>query len=164
MTVIGCTGHQGLTPLTERLVASSVVDVISRTDGEEITGLTSLAEGADQLFAFAVLACGGDIDTVIPCEGYETAFPSEESRAKYSKLIDLSGNVTTLQYDHPSEDAFLAAGRRIVENCDLLVAIWNGQDAVGKGGTADIVGYAKELGTPVRIVWPAGSRRKNENP
>lgn len=164
MTVIGCTGHQSLTPLTERLVASSLVDLISGTDADEITGLSSLAEGADQIFALAILASGGHLKTIVPCEGYEKAFPSEESRAKYEKLRDLSDQVKVLPFDHPSEDAFLAAGRRIVEGCDLLVAIWNGQEAVGKGGTGDVVCYAKERGIPVSIIWPAGSRRNGEGP
>jgi hypothetical protein len=40
-----------------------------------------------------------------------------------------------------------------------LVAVWDGQPAAGKGGTADIVDYARRHGIEVRIVWPPGTSR-----
>lgn len=159
MTVLGCTGHQSLTLHTQRLIASAITGLISENDSEEIIGLTSLAEGADQLFAFAILAGGGRIEAIIPSEGYEHAFPSEESRVKFQKLCNLAVSTKVLPFDQPSEEAFLAAGHQIVDECDILVAVWNGKEAVGTGGTGDIVRYAKELGIPVKIVWPNGSHR-----
>ena len=65
----------------------------------------------------------------------------------------------TLEFDAPSEEAFLAAGQRVVELSDELLAVWDGKKAAGLGGTADIVGYAKELKKPVTVLWPAGVSR-----
>jgi hypothetical protein len=54
----------------------------------------------------------------------------------------------------PSEDAYLAAGKHIVDRAGLLVALWNGKPAAGKGGTGDIVAYARSQGRPVVHVHP----------
>jgi len=37
--------------------------------------------------------------------------------------------------------------------------VWDGQPARAYGGTADVVAYAREHGTPVRVIWPPGAER-----
>ena len=59
----------------------------------------------------------------------------------------------------PSEAAFLAAGRLVVERSDVLAAVWDGKPARGSGGTADVVDYAKELRREVVVIWPEGLER-----
>ena len=39
--------------------------------------------------------------------------------------------------------------RWVVENCDVLVAAWDGGPAQGRGGTAPAVRYAALMGRPV---------------
>lgn len=41
--------------------------------------------------------------------------------------------------------AFLLSGQRIVEECDLIVAIWDRRPPKGRGGMADVVEYAESL-------------------
>lgn len=53
----------------------------------------------------------------------------------------------------------MEAGRRVVNLSDLLIAVWDGEVAKGKGGTVDIVCYARERGRNVVILWPAGISR-----
>jgi hypothetical protein len=46
----------------------------------------------------------------------------------------------------------------VLEDCDVLLAIWDGQDAQGQGGTGGTVAEARARGIPV--VWVhAGNRR-----
>ena len=40
-------------------------------------------------------------------------------------------------------EAFLAAGRYIVDHCDVLFAVWDGLPAGAMGGTGDVVEYAR---------------------
>ena len=134
MIRIGCTGHQGLSASTRRNVAAAVAGVVAGQSDDTLVGYTSLAEGADQAFAFAVLAAGGQLHAVIPSQGYAETFATDEARDSY-------------------------AAHAIVERCDLLIAVWDGQRAVGKGGTGDVVAYAKKLGVDIRVIWPTGSRR-----
>lgn len=52
--------------------------------------------------------------------------------------------------------AYLRAGLQMAA-CDALIAVWDGQPARGVGGTADIVGAARHLGTPICWILPDGS-------
>ena len=159
MTVIGCTGHQFLTRDTKTSVALEILRLLLERDGDDLVGVSSLAEGADQVFSFAVLAAGGEIDVIIPAEGYDSAFPTPASALNYQMLGNLTRNSTMLPFDSPTEDAFLSAGRKVVDQADELIAIWDGDVAAGKGGTGDIVAYAKEQGKKTHIIWPPGASR-----
>ena len=53
------------------------------------------------------------------------------------------------------EDCYLAAGHRVVELSDLMLAVWDGSPAKGKGGTADVVAYAVRRGVPLFHINPA---------
>ncbi len=53
----------------------------------------------------------------------------------------------------------MAASRLMVDEADELFAVWDGEPARAFGGTADVVAYAREHGTPVRVIWPDGAQR-----
>lgn len=40
------------------------------------------------------------------------------------------------------EESYLAAGQKVVDLSNMMIAVWNGKPAAGLGGTADIVDYA----------------------
>jgi hypothetical protein len=44
----------------------------------------------------------------------------------------------------------------VVDRCDALIAVWDGEKSRGRGGTAEIVGYAQEQGVPIAWVHTAG--------
>lgn len=160
MMRIGCTGHQKLSFSTRRNVAAAIAGVLA-DQNEDLVGVTSLAEGADQLFAFAILAAGGQLYAIIPSSSYERSFLSQHARDTYAALVSLSTEKTILPFPEPGEDAYLAAGREVADRSDILVAVWDGQQAAGKGGTGDIVGYARAQGVDVRVVWPSGAAQRN---
>lgn len=153
----GCTGHQGLTPTTEQMIVDALHDALSRSG--ELTGICSLAEGADQLFADVVLERGGDLEVVIPCANYESTFKTTTDLEHYRRLLGRATRTIQLDFKEPSEEAFWAAGRHIAESCDELLAIWDGNPSKGLGGTGDVVKYARERGDRIRILWPRGSAR-----
>jgi hypothetical protein len=152
MSNIGCTGHQKM-PAAAVKYATDHIEETLRQCTDEVLGITSLAIGADQIFAKQVLAHGGKLCAVIPCARYEETFDAA-TLAEFHSLLNQATCVSQLEFDEPSEDAFFAAGRFIVDHCELLVAVWDGEPARGLGGTADVVKYAKENGTAVNIVWP----------
>jgi hypothetical protein len=47
----------------------------------------------------------------------------------------------------------------MIDQAVELYAVRDGQPARGYGGTADVVAYARERGTPVRVIWPHGAER-----
>lgn len=145
--ILGATGHQDL---GDAASAAWVRDaVVNEIAGRQVTsGITCLAAGADQLIASLLRAAQIPFDVVLPCAGYEEAFTDDAARANYRTLLAGARRVHQLPYAAPTEEAFYAGGRYIVENCDLLVAIWNGLSARGLGGTADVVALAIAAGRP----------------
>ena len=153
----GVTGHRILPP--------SIVDRATRhwsavlPAGALLHGVSNLADGADQLFAAHVLAAGGTLEVVLPCEGYAGSLTAGESRVRFEHLRDAAARVITMPYPSPSDEAFLAAGQVLVDRCDHLFAVWDGRPARGLGGTADIVTYARTRGRPVTVLWVDGVLR-----
>lgn len=158
MTVLGCTGHQTIPPTAAKHVEDGLTELAQAHADGHLVGVCSLAKGADQMFAEAVLSAGGRLQVVVPSEQYESTF-DEYDLVSYISLLSRADDVEHLGFDLPSEDAFLSAGRRVAELCDLLVAVWDGTAARGRGGTADVVAHARELGRQVEIVWPEGVTR-----
>ena len=157
---VGVTGHQNIPLVAQSFIAEGIRKQLTNCKkGSSLVGLSSLAAGADQLFASIVLSLGGDLHVIIPSEAYSHTFASPDDLDLFRELVDQADHVETLDFIKPSEDAYLAAGRRIVDESDLLVAIWDGLPAKGKGGTADIVDYAKKRCVRVAIIWPDGVRR-----
>jgi hypothetical protein len=155
---IACTGHRNLSGSTQQLISAELIEILAAAE-RPLVGLTSLADGADQLFADAVLALGGQLHAVIPSAGYEDAFPSSEAQSDFRALLDRAHTITVLPHAAPSEDAYLDAGQFIVDACDRLLAVWDSQPAAGKGGTGDVAEYARHKRVPVTVIWPPGARR-----
>jgi hypothetical protein len=156
LSIIGITGHQNLTTQTSRLIESALRDII---DGSAVTGVTSLAAGADQVFARVVLELGGKLQVILPSHQYERSFSSSDDLTEFRSLLRKASEVHEMPFDEPSEQAYWAAGQEIVNRVESLVAVWDGHPARGLGGTADVVEYAHKLGKPVTVIWPRGATR-----
>lgn len=158
MTRVGVTGHQEMPAVAVKFARTRIRELLTE-QARPLVGLSSLAVGADQIFAIELLALGGELNAVVPADDYESTF-SASDRLKYTALIAEASSATVLDFAASSETAYNAAGAWIVENCDLLIAVWDGLQARGLGGTGDVVASAKALGRQVVVVWPAGVRRK----
>jgi hypothetical protein len=96
---------------------------------------------------------------VIPSAQYGRSFATTAGKAAYRRLRALASEVIQLPFRSPSAEAHWAAGQRVVELADVLVAVWDGRPSRGVGGTADIVAFAGQRRVPTTVVWPPGSRR-----
>jgi hypothetical protein len=159
MTTLGISGHQGIPVEGLAFIRAGLARAIAAA-AAPVTGYSSLAQGADQLFADAVLAAGGRLVAVIPSLGYEATFPDAAAQAAYAAYLAQAETVIVLD-DHPAptEQAFYDAGLTILDHCGTLLAVWDGQPARGFGGTADIVAAARERGLAVEVIWPEGLTR-----
>jgi hypothetical protein len=150
---IGITGHQRLDdPTAWGWVESAMAETLDDC-GSNLVAVTSLAIGADQVLASLVLRRGGAVHAVIPFAGYEHTFSGEGLDA-YLRLLAAS-KVEILDTPGTAEDAYLAAGQRVVALSDLLIAVWDGEPARGKGGTGDIVAYAARRGVNTVHIQPS---------
>lgn len=160
MTTWGVTGHMDLGPATRRLVAAELAARLSAelSPDERLVGLSCLAPGADQVFAWVVAALGGDLVFVQPCARIEETVRGSDLRGMRSGAA-LAVATVELPYDEPSNTAYAAAAAEVLARCDGLVAVWDAGPSGGQGGTAETVGLAERLGKRLLVVWPAGAVR-----
>jgi len=152
MMRVGITGHQRLEDSEGwPWVAGVMREELARV-APPLVGVTSLAVGADQLLAQLILERGGTIHAVLPFANIERSFAPEDV-STYRQLVR-QATIEVLDTPGTDEDAYLAAGQRVVEMSDLIVAVWNGKPAKGKGGTADVVAYARRRGVPLIHIDP----------
>jgi hypothetical protein len=157
MTRVGITGHQSIPPRALPQIEDDIRTTLANMQAP-LEGYSSLAEGADQLFANIIIELGGRLSAVIPAENYELSFDGP-SLASYRSLLDAADEVEQLPFPEPAEAAYDAAGRAVIDHSDVLIAVWDGKPARGRGGTADAVNYARDRGVPVHIVWPSDVTR-----
>ncbi|MGH3922567.1 MAG: hypothetical protein ACRDTT_06815 [Pseudonocardiaceae bacterium] len=157
MRLIGITGHRGLSPSTAHLVTLAIRDALAEY-GASVTGVTSLADGADQLFARAVVDQGGLIEVIVPAAQYRDGLPAE-SHAEYDDLLGQAIRVRRLDFTESTSESHMAASELMISMISELFAVWDQQPARGYGGTADVVAHARDRGRPVRIIWPDGATR-----
>src|SRR6266700_4319726 len=145
---IGITGHQQLGSEATIAWLSETLEGLIRQYHIDV-GITSLAIGADQLYAEVLKKSHIPYIDVIPCEGYETTFQTTDDLGRYQELLRNTSERIQLPFEKPSETAFYEAGKKIANLSDLVIAIWNGKPAKGLGGTGDIVEYAHTIKKPV---------------
>jgi 8-oxo-dGTP pyrophosphatase MutT (NUDIX family) len=152
---IGVSGHQQIgDEATIEFVSQQLRELLAtfqrqaQERGQDILVYSALALGTDQLFAKIALEMDIPVELVIPCSQYAEIFSTTEARDEYHRLLSLCQDVHRLPFDECSEEAYLAAGHWIVDHSDLVILVWNGYPAVGKGGTADIASYARYVGRP----------------
>jgi hypothetical protein len=66
--------HRGLPGPTARLVDQALRAALAGR-APDVTGLSCLADGADQIFARAVTDLGGTLEAVIPADEYREKLP-----------------------------------------------------------------------------------------
>ena len=158
VTNLGITGHRGLPPETARLVDRAIREILHGYEPRSLVGISALADGADQLFARAVLDHGGRLEVIVPAAKYREGLPVS-AHGEYDRLFSLAEKVHRLNYTESNEQAHMAASEYMVSFADELLAVLDGEPSRSYGGTADVVAHARKLGVPVSVVWPEGASR-----
>jgi hypothetical protein len=156
------TGHRDPVESEELFAAvrSCLVEIRERFPGSVATPvffeiLSALAEGADRLVVRETmnLLTRPDVDVelhaVLPLkvDDYRDAFGADISRQSFDKLLKGAAARTEMPHVRDRDAAFESAGRYIADHSDIVIALWDGHKAAGRGGTAEIVGIS-ELGLP----------------
>lgn len=139
---IGITGHQKLEDSSLWGWADTEIDELFSKNTQSLIGISSLAIGADQLFANSVLRNSGSLWVIIPFNGYELKFSEGTHREEYFRLLNRASQVEVLEWIESDELSYFNAGKRLVDLSDILFAVWNNKPAAGLGGTGDVVKYA----------------------
>jgi hypothetical protein len=140
--------------------------------------VSPLAEGADRIVAHEVLQWQGtncraselEAPLPMPADEYAKDFATPESKAEFRQLLAVASRSIVLdsdadkvnKYDADTDEvrnrkaenhrhAYRRVGLWVAENCDVLIAIWNGNKARGVGGTAEILEFSATISRSV--VW-----------
>jgi hypothetical protein len=155
---IAISGHRELPEPTVNLVNAAIRQWIAENADTELTGLTCLADGADAIFAQAVLDAGGALAVVVPAAEYRDSLPAEHHPV-YDALISEAAEVVRLDHQESTSQSHMDASIYMLDQADRLLAVWDGEPARGYGGTADVVEAANQHGVPVTVIWPDGASR-----
>lgn len=153
---LGVTGHRklnnsdALAPTIDLVLAEA--RHLAQSRQEELVLISPMAEGADRMVARAALAAGGiglRVLLPLPAPEYRRGFGSPASRREFDQLLEQAEVVETMGTPEPGASPYLALGQELVRRCDLLLAVWDGLPAQGRGGTAEVVELARRKGRPL---------------
>jgi hypothetical protein len=159
---IGITGHTRLPRPTASRIRLGLSSALARYGA--VHGVTCLAEGADQIFAEAVLAGGGSFDVILPAANYRAAAVRHANRRRFDVLISSARQVVSMPFERSGDEAFAAANEALVGQIDRLIAVWDGVVDGHPGSTAHAVAQARNARVPVTRLWPVGARRLHRPP
>jgi len=151
-----------------RLIAESAEIALRRHEAffaskpMELTLISALAEGADRMAAEAALEQHLRLTAVLPFDVdiYQADFDDELSRSTYRKLLNRAEKVLVLCGDRAEEArAYETAGLTIVDNADILLAVWDGNPSAGRGGTTELLEAAARSGIPIIHVDAKATRK-----
>ena len=156
MRRIAISGHRSPPGLTADLVEQATRAALAG-HVPDVTGLSCLADGADQIFARAVIDLGGKLEVIIPASEYRAGLP-EQAHPEYDRLLAQAAAVHRMPFTESTSESHMEASKAMIDQANELYAMWDSQPARAYGGTADVA-YAREHATPVRVIWPHGAER-----
>ena len=163
--VIGFTGHRHL-PDGERVgrALRSVVESLRAEISGKLIGYSSIAIGADTLFAETCIALGIPWIALLPRsrEDFKKDF-TESDWEKTSELLQQAQRVESLPPARSRDLGYLEGGLSTVDEADIMIAVWNGEPSRGTGGTAEVVAHAENLAKPIILIDPASLEIKRTN-
>jgi hypothetical protein len=163
--VVGFSGHRQVADADAAAKAiRTALETLRREVPGEWIGVSSVAVGSDQAFVDQVLGIGMAWHVILPLPRaeFQKDFSADEW-AVVEKLLTQAEHSRVISENGEREDAYLDCGMETVNDADVLLALWDGEAARGKGGTADVVAYAKALGKPVIIIDATTFEIRREN-
>jgi hypothetical protein len=148
---IGFTGHRKLPDeaKSRRLIRDFLEQQKSATRGI-VSGVSSAAAGGDLLFAESCVELGIPLRVLLPMPRDE--FRNDFDAATWQRAERVLQSAISVEVKGDREhrrESYYECGIETVQQSEILLALWDGQEARGMGGTAEIVAFAKAIGRPV---------------
>ena len=169
--IVGVTSHRDIDPAQLPTLRAQVRDALSMLREQfpelSLVVLSALAEGGDRVVAEEGLALGARliVPLPMPVEMYAQDFVAPGSRGDFDALLRQASVIPLPQQEAPEllripgplrDRQYLLAGLFVANHCHVRLALWDGRDNGGLGGTAQVVRYY--LGGPL-----PGARRATDN-
>lgn len=134
----------------------------------EVHLYASLAEGSDCLAVEVALAMGLPIHIVLPmslerfAEDFAAGSAEQERMERLLEEVRATpgGTVRVAGGSQVRPECYYDAGVQVIEAADALLVIDNGKEALGRGGTADIIDEAEAMALPLWVIDPVTTTRR----
>lgn len=184
---IGVTGHRFMSlddkakVCLVKAIDKELLNIREAYPNHHFRIVSPLAEGADRLVADRALTIlNAELIAILPMsyELYKSDFSQNanvsenESEKEFEQLIakakwyaEIPPTYSDLADIESNNDVraqqYAAVAAHLIEMCDDLIAIWDGEDAKGIGGTSDVVKWwnTGEVPASLKVVHPVSSKR-----
>jgi hypothetical protein len=127
--------------------------------------LSALAEGSDQFIASTALQYM-EIKLIVPLplpeEQYLLDFETYEGRKKFKHLLNIADHVLILTENSDHDAAYDDLGRYLIDQCHVLIALWNGEYSRKRGGTGEVVKRALQMEKLIYWIYAESGNGKGE--
>lgn len=156
--IIGFTGSRPdklggyFTPNTiYNVVCKNIENILSTYKPDKV--ISGMALGVDQWVAERCIKMGIPFDAAIPFDGQESKWP-EKSQKHYKDLLSKADNRIHVSPGSYSNKKFQLRNEYIVDNSDILVAIFKPNEDGTTSGTENCVNYAKSKNNVIICINP----------
>lgn len=154
MSSIAFTGHRpsklgSYDPMhpSRVMLRKAMWEKIKSISSGEMNFITGGALGVDQDAARIAYANQIPFTVASPCLNQECKWPLE-SQINYRKMLSLANKVVYVTQQEYTSTCMQERNKWMVDNCDLLVAVWDGT----KGGTYNCIRYAESVKKPIHYL------------
>lgn len=171
---IGLTGHRDIDPddpVLVNMIRSELQKLQKDYAETPFIIISPLAEGADRLVVKLAQECLQAprliVPLPLPVEMYRQDFITAESKAEFDELLQSADVSFVLQlpvqvkeieiHGEARNQQYAKVGAYVVEHSQILLAIWDGQQSKGTGGTAQVVSWARERRIPTQFATLPGN-------
>ena len=167
MVKIGVTGHRFLKETNK--IIKAIDEALKRVEkkfGPPFIMFSALGEGADCLVVHRAQAMREDTQLIallpLRLEDFMEDFSSLVSKVDFINLVETADQLFEQDEGGSRTQRYLLVGKQILDQCDVLIAVWDGKTSQGEGGTAEVVALARERGLPLAWIH-AGNRLTGTN-
>lgn len=151
--IIGITGHRpdrcgGWTVPNEKSIKikEELSKIFKEKDAQIV--ITGMALGSDMYASEVAIDMNIGLWAAVPCDDQDLLW-NKEQREKYKNLINACSNVINVSPGYYQPYKMMKRNEWIVDNCDEMVAVWDGKNS---GGTYKTIEYAKKENKNCRII------------
>lgn len=146
---IGVTGHRKITIACSEKIKEVLTSLSEKYLIDKV--YSPLAEGADREVAKFFIENNSSTKLIVPLPFdqnlYIDTFTNEQSKIEFQGILSNATStyiIPNILHKKSKNYLYKLVGENVVDQSNIIVAIWNGKESNGLGGTAEIVQYAQK--------------------
>jgi uncharacterized phage-like protein YoqJ len=153
--IVGITGHRPNKINCEKLPNPTYIKICQEIEKHLLElkpykVISGMALGVDSWFVNISLKLNIPFIAAIPFKGQETVWKDKDKKI-YNKFLEKAEDIVIVSSGGYSKEKMQVRNEYIVDNCDVLIAVFNSELS---GGTANCVKYAEEKKRKIIFINP----------